>query len=239
MIIAIILAIIVSRKIGFSKKVIWVCFIIGILCELEKIFFFMADTGFGYRLPAEHIPFNLCPFQIFFIFAIAIADDMNKRKFIISYMYPTMLAGGFLGMLLPSIIFLGQHGLSDLATYRYFFFHGMVVFTGLYLYLSKPIEFTIKSFVTALAGLVLIMIVTVWINAFFGWDPTVNFFFLVRPPAENLPIINVKHGWTLYVAKLGGLTVALIGLCYIREIVRDLPKLIKSIGGKLGKGKAE
>jgi len=235
MVIAIILAVIVAKKIGFSKSVIWICLVIGIACEMEKIFFFVEDTGFGYRLPAEHIPFNLCPFQIFLIFALAIADDIKKRKLIITYMYPTMVAGGFLGMLLPSVIFLGYHGVTDFSTYRYFLFHGMVVFCGMYLYLSKPIEYSIKSFATSIAALFVVMIMTVWINAFFGWDKTVNFFFLVRPPAENLPIINFNQGWTMYIFKLGGLTVFFFSLCYCREIIRDLPKLIGSIKDKLSR----
>ena len=230
---AIVLAVILSKKIGFKKIVVWICLVIGLLCELEKIMFFMEDTGFGYRLPAEHIPFNLCTFQIFLIFFLAIAEDVSKRKTLIAYMYPTMLVGGFFGMLLPSIIFLGYHGVFDFATYRYFIYHAMVVFMGFYLYLSKPIEFTIKSYGMSLACLSLMTFVFIWLNAFFGWDNTVNFWFLARPPAPDLPIINVKYGWSGYMLQLMFLAVVLVGLCYIREIIRDTPQLIRSIGARL------
>ena len=233
MIIAIAAAVFLSGKIGFSKKLVWVCLVIGLLCEMEKIFFFMEGSADGYRLPAEHIPLNLCPFQIFLIFALAVSQDIKKRGLLISYMYPTMFAGGFLGMLLPSVLFLGYHGVFDFSTYRYFLFHGMVVFLGLYLYLSKPVEFNIKSFASSLACLSLVMLVIVWANAFFGWDPAVNFWFLVRPPAENLPILNLDRGWTNYMLQLGWLAVLLFALCYIREIIRDLPGLIKSVIGKI------
>ena len=230
------LAIFLSKKIGFSKKLVWFCLVLGLLCELEKIFFFMAENpGGGYRLPAEHIPLNLCPFQIFLIFALAISKDVKKNTFLLAYMYPTMVAGGFLGMLLPSVIDQGYHGLMDFATYRYFFFHAMVVFLGIYIYLSKPIQFTIKSFASYLAGLFLFVLVLIWINALLGWDPTVNFWFLVKPPRENLPIINIDNGWAIYMRNLFGVAVLLFALCYMREIVKGIPGLIKTIGGKLKK----
>jgi len=238
-IIAIILAVIISKKIGFSKKTVWICLIIGLLCELEKIMFFMEDTGFGYRLPAEHIPLNMCPFQIFLIFALAVSPDVKKRVTLISYMYPTMLVGGFFGIFLPSILFLGAHGVYDFATYRYFFYHGMVIFMGFYLYLSKPIEFTIKSYGLCIVGLALTVFVFIWLNAFFGWDNTVNFWFLARPPAPNLPIINVKYGWPAYLLQLAFLAVVLVAACYIREIIRDTPQLIRSIKVRLGKKREE
>jgi len=233
---AIILAFVLSRKIGFSKNVVWVCFIIGILCEIEKILFFMQELpGGGYRLPAEHIPFNLCPFQIFLMFILVISADIKKRSFLITFMYPTMVAGSAFAMFVPAVIIQGYHGLLELATYRYFIYHALLVFMGFYLYMSKPIQYSIKSLGTAIIGIFSAAIVMIWVNAFFGWDPTVNFFFLVRPPAENLPFLNLDRGWGFYffqIMCLGGL---FFTMCYIREIVRDLPGLVKTLTGKFKK----
>ena len=226
---AAILAFVLSKKIGYSKKLIWILAFLGLLCEIEKILFFVEETAGGYRLPAEHIPINMCPFQIFFIFALAMAESPQKCKTIICYMYPSMVGGGFIGMLIPSVVVLGLHGLSDLATYRYFFFHAMLIFSGLYLYLSKPIQYSIKSYGTALAFVSMIVMLGIWINAFFGWDPTVNFWFLVRPPADNLPILNLNHGWPAYVLQLIWICTLLFTLCYLPVIIRETPELIKKI----------
>ena len=221
------LAFFLSRKIGYNHKLIWVCAIIGLLSEIEKIFFFIERTPGGYRLPAEHIPFNMCPFQIFLIFALAFSEAPQKRTKLLSFMYPTMVGGGFIGMLIPSVIVLGYHGLLDLATYRYFIFHAMLIFLGLYLYLSKPIQYSIKSFGSSLMMLGMVVIIAVWVNAFFGWDPTVNFWFIVRPPAEGLPLLNLDRGWIFYILQLVWICLLILILCYLREIKRDLPKLIK------------
>ena len=104
---AAILAILLSKKFGFSKKLLWFCAIAGLLCESEKIFFFMEETTGGYRLPAEHIPINMCPAQIFLMFALALSEYPQKRKVLLSFMYPTMVGGGFIGMLFPSVVLLG------------------------------------------------------------------------------------------------------------------------------------
>ena len=223
------LAFYLPKKIGYSKKLIWICAILGLLCEFEKIVFFMQETPGGYRLPAEHIPINMCPLQVFFLFMLALAESPKKYSALISYMYPSMVGGGFIGMLIPSVIVLGYHGLLDLATYRYFFFHGMLIFLGLYLYRSRPIEYSIKNYVTSLAFVGMLVMLAIWINAFFGWDPTVNFWFIVRPPAENLPILNQNHGWVIYVIQLVWICLLLFTLCYLPVIIRYLSALIKRI----------
>ena len=60
-----------SKKCGFTKKIIWICAIIGLLCELERMLFFIEETAGGFRLPGDFLPFNLCPFQVILIFILA------------------------------------------------------------------------------------------------------------------------------------------------------------------------
>ena len=233
------LAFYLSKKIGYSRKLIWICAILGMLCEIEKILFFMQETAGGYRLPAEHIPINMCPLQLFLIFALVLYESPQKCKPLLCYMYPTMVGGGFIGMLIPSVIILGYHGLTEFSTYRYFFFHGMIIFLGLYLFMSKPIRYTIKSYGIAVVLICLAVICVIWVNAFFGWDPTVNFWFIVRPPAENLPVLNLNHGWAVYVLQLVWICLLLFTLCYLPVIIRDLPACLKKIKENLSAGKTK
>ena len=222
------LAFFLSKKFGYSKKLIWICAIIGLLCEIEKILFFIEGTGSGYRLPAEHIPINMCPFQIFLLFALALSESPQKCKTILCYMYPSMIGGGFIGMLIPSVVVLGYHGLLEFATYRYFFFHAMLIFLGFYLYLSKPIEFNIKSFGYAVATMFTVMITVIWLNAFFGWAPAANFCFFVNPPSDGLPLLNMKNGWVGYMAAQALICIVLFSLFYLPVFKRECPGFIKS-----------
>jgi len=147
-------------------------------------------------------------------------------------MYPTMVAGSAFAMFFPAVVAAGYHGLLEVATYRYFIYHAMLVFLGFYIYKSKPIEYSLKSFGYAAAGISTLAIIMIWVNAFFGWDPVVNFFFLVRPPVENLPFLNLDNGWGIYALQIMGLGFLLFSLCYIKEYIRDLPVLIKTLFGK-------
>lgn len=218
---AVFLAFFLSRKYKFSNKVIWVCMLLSLLCEIDKIFFFMTDTGNGFRLPAEFLPFNLCSIQIFFISALALSHKPKKNKILISFMYPSLIGGGILGSVIPSFVF-NYHGFLDFATYRFFIYHAMLIFLGLYLYKSKPIKFTIKNFGYASVFIWMIFIFAIWINGFFGWEPETNFCLLVRPPAEGLPFINMDSGWSAYVSRFALIAFSIIFLCYLPVFIKEI-----------------
>jgi len=234
---AVLLAAFLSRRYGYSRKIVMVCAIIGILCELEKIFFFVERSpyGYGYRLPPNHLPFAMCPFQIFLIFALAFSGSLKKRRPLLSFMYPMLVGGGAVGMLLQYTY--QFHGLLDFATYRFFLYHTMLVFLGFYLYMSQPIRFTIREYGMAIGLGMVAVIFAIWVNGFFGWNPRVNFLFVVRPPREGLPLLNLDRGWAVYIGQIAWIAIAVFTLCYIREIKRDLPELLRTLRAKLGQGR--
>ena len=223
------LAFFMSKKFGFTKKVFVVGAVLAMLCEMEKILFFVRAVERGYRLPAEHLPFNMCTFQILLIFIIAFSKKPQKRTTLISFMFPTMIAGGFMGMFVASAVE-HYHGLLDLATYRYFLFHSMVVFLGFYLYFSKPIRYNIRSYLTAMFFAFTMMVGGIWMNAIVGWDPNVNYMFTARPPSEGLPILNLNNGWTGYIGAIMFLGLILITACYLPVIIREIKGLTKKRG---------
>jgi len=219
---AAIVASIMARKLGFNKKVIWVCAIIGLLCELQRIFFFIEGTvAEGFRLPGNQLPFNACPFQVVLIVILALSEKPEEHRKLISYMYPMMVCGGFLGMLLAGEA-LSHHGLSDFATYRFFFYHMMVISLGLYLYLSKPFKYDLRDYGMSLFLSFCSMIMGIWVNAFFGWEPKANHMFIVRPPAPGLPILNMNHGWGMYAFSMSCLGIILITFSYLPVIIRAI-----------------
>jgi len=218
--VAVAAAVFLARKLGFNKKVIWVCAIVGLLCELQRIFFFIEGTpADGFRLPGSQLPFNACPFQVVLIVILALSQKPQEHRKLLSYMYPMMVCGGFLGTLLAGEA-LSVHGLSDFATYRFFFYHMMVISLGLYLYLSKPFTYTVREYAMSLFLTFCSMIMGIWANAFFGWENRANHMFIVRPPADGLPILNLNRGWGVYVFNLSWIGFVLITLCYLPVIVR-------------------
>jgi len=236
----ILLARFIVKRFGFTKKVVWVCFVIGMLCEAEKILFFIYGSysemfGYSYRLPATHLPFAMCPFQLFLILALLLSQDVKKRWALLGFMYPMLVGGAGAGTV---VAFAANtyHGLLELATWRYFVFHGMLVFLGYYLYWSKPIHYTIKEYGMSLVGAATALVLAIWLNAFFAWDPHVNFLFVVRPPTQGLPFLHMYHGWLVYILRLVSLAIVIFTLCYIKVIIRDVPLLAKLIREKLARG---
>lgn len=227
---AVFLAFFLSRKSGFTKKVIWACAAIGFLCEMERMIFFMEKTINGFRLPPDFLPFNLCQFQVILIFILAFSENIHKKKLLLSFMYPSLTGGAFIGILIPAAV--NFHGLFDIGLYRYFFFHAMLLFLGLYLFLTKPIQYTIKEYFTGFFFSFTTQIFGVWINAFFGWDPDVNHMFVVRPPLEGLPILNLNKGWPFYMLQMFWIGALLVTLCYLPVIIRDTAAFIKVIKEK-------
>jgi len=227
------LAFVISKKFGFSKKVLWVVFAICMLCEIEKILFFIEATGYGYgyRLPAAQLPFNMCPFMIFFIFILAISQDIKRLWPLLGFMFPMLTAGAAAGMV---VAFAANtyHGLLDLATWRYFIFHSTLVFTGVYLYLSRPIQWTIREYGASLLGGLSLVVVGIWINAFFGWNPQINFLFLVRAPTEGLAFLNMDDGWLTYLLRLMSLGLYTFTFLYLPVIIRDTRGFVKRVREK-------
>ena len=46
-----------------------------------------------------------------------------------------------------------------------------------------------------------------------------NFFYLTRPPMENLPVLNLDKGWYVYLLRLVSLGVVLISLFHLPFIL--------------------
>ena len=221
-----------AKKYGFSKKVIWVYAVIGLICEIERMLFFLEETtGGGYRLPPNHLPLNTCPLMVIFMFILALSEFPHKKRNMIAYMYPMLVGGGFIGFLIPSAA-VDYHGLIEVATYRYFFFHAMTISFGFYVFMSKPFEFTMRDYGMGLFLSGFMLLVGVWLNAFFGWDPEVNQMFVVRPPLPGLPLLNMRFGWPGYILNMMGIGLFLISLCYLPVIITCISTFIKKLTGK-------
>ena len=100
---AMVCAFFLAKKCGFSKTVIWVYSILGLMCEIERILFFLEEApGGGMRPHPNHLPLNACPFQVILILILALSEKPQKHRVLLSFMYPMMVGGGFIGMLIPS-----------------------------------------------------------------------------------------------------------------------------------------
>ena len=90
-----------------------------------------------------------------------------------------------------------------------------------YLIATKQANLGLKAYLKNLAILAVLAVFNIWVNgALQSYDT--NFMFLVRPPVEGLPIINLNNGWYAYFFTLITIAVVLIGLIHLPTIIKEI-----------------
>lgn len=196
------------KKIKYNTIITYM-FIVSIISELIKIFSNLIQTSEGGTVldPAD-LPFHLCSIQIFFIFALKflVKTEEGKQK-LLGFMAPTMLVGGALALFIPTV---GVE-FTKLQVYQYFIFHANIITFAIYVLKERLVNYTWKSFFRNISYLGMLALIATWINSLLSvTNPKVNFFYLCRPPMENLPILNLNNGWFVYF-----LTIAAIALSFM------------------------
>ena len=204
-----------------NDTIITYMFIMSIISELIKIFSNLIQTSEGGTVldPAD-LPFHLCSIQIFFIFALKflIKTEEGKQK-LLGFMAPTMLVGGALALFIPTV----GVKFTKLQVYQYFIFHANIITFAIYVLKERLVNYTWKSFFRNISYLGMVALIATWINSLLSvTNPKVNFFYLCRPPMENLPILNLNNGWFAYFITL--VLIALIFMFLFHYIMIKLNK---------------
>lgn len=201
--------------------VVNIMLIVSVVSEVTKILCNMQDAPRGGKiLDPGDLPFHLCSIQIFILFAYKfLVKDENVKVKMLGFMVPTMLIGAIMALLIPTV---GVE-FTVVQVYQYFIYHAFLIFFALYVIIEKKVDWKWKVYFSNLAYLGVIALLVTWINsALVGVLPRVNFMYLVRPPMDNLPILNLDNGWAVYVLTLF-LAVILLTLIF-HLIVRAIYK---------------
>lgn len=210
---------IVSIKLKLSFKVAsYIMSGIAICSELLKIFTHIdgADEGRGFLEPTA-LPLHLCSILIFVIFYVTLAKEGPKKEMLKSFLVPISLVGGTLAILMATS---GVNFAKPFA-YQCFIYHAGIIWYAIYLVATKQVNLGLKAYKTnlvILGGLVFIML---WVNSILSVYDT-NFFFLVKPPADNLPLLNMNNGWYAYFATIVILGVVLLTVVHLPSIIKEI-----------------
>lgn len=207
----------ISLRCKFSyKTAARVMAVISIASELCKIFTHIEEAeGGGGVLGPEYLPLHLCSILIFLVFYCALSNDGEKVKQVTSFCTPVAIWGGMLAILMAT------SGVNFAKPYAYqcFIYHAGLVWWALYLLCTKQVDLGVKAYLRNVAVLGSMLFVMIWVNSALSAYDT-NFWYVVRPPAKNLPLLNLDNGWFAYFLTLVG-----IGLFAIT--VTHLPAMIK------------
>ena len=182
---------------------------VKILCNMEPA----PDGRTGKILDPGDLPFHLCSLQIFLMFALKffVKKEETKEK-MLCFMCPSIIIGAVMALLIPTV---GVE-FTVVQVYQFFIFHAFLIFFAAYILKEGLVKWKWRDFITNIAVLAFIALLMMWINSILsGVLGRVNFMYLVRPPMDNLPILNLKHGWGGYVITLGIVAISLVGIFHV------------------------
>lgn len=197
-IIIIVAMLLITKKLKLNNNVCLsiMCIMIGI-SEIVKIFSNIitsqSENG-GAFLDPKALPFHLCSIQIFFLFSLKFfIKNESTRKTLYNFMVPSSIIGATMSLLIPT----NGTSFATLDAYQYFICHAFLIFYGFYLIREGIAILDFKASLTNICLLLLLVVFNLWINSILSIYDT-NFMFLTYPPMENLPILNLNHGWKIY-----------------------------------------
>ena len=188
---------------------------ICLVSEISKIFSEMQESEYGGMvIDARALPFHLCSMLIFAVLYLNLAPEGKGKDIVRSFLVPVGLLGGVAAMLIPT----NGVDFNDIGAYQCFVYHAGLVWYALYLLCTGKVRITGKVFLrntSILLGLAFIMI---WVNGALAMYGT-NFMYVRKPPMENLPILNLEHGWYVYFASLLGVGAVLMTLFHVPFLI--------------------
>ncbi len=190
---------------------------IAIASELCKIFTHIEEAeGGGGVLGPAYLPLHLCSVLIFLIFYCTWSKNTERVKKVTSFCLPVAMWGGILAILMATS---GVNFAKPFA-YQCFLYHAGLLWWALYLLCTKQVDLGKKAYVRNLLILGCLLFVMLWVNSALAAYDT-NFFYVVRPPAEGLPVLNLDNGWLAYFLTLVGLGVVGVTLTHLPAMVKE------------------
>lgn len=215
----IVLTIIFAKKMTL-KGVLRVLLIGGIISETIKVFFYIIHNidkfdGWGY-LPKGDLPFHLCSIQIILIIVLYLSKNDKLKKLLMSFMLPTCLIGGIAALLIATY----SSRNFPIITFQYFGFHTMIICFAIYLIRTDEVKFNAKDYVNSLIMLFACFFIAIYLNSWIrDGENNVNFMYVSGPPQDNLPYLNLNHGWLAYILRYFALAIVCDTLVYIKPII--------------------
>ncbi len=199
----------------------------AIVSEISKISSHMRyvdskDHSQGMVLGAEFLPLHLCSILIFAFIYLPFAKNERLKEFILSITVPVGLIGSALAILMAT----SGTNFKSVNPYQCFLYHSAMTWFSIYLIATKQVELGFKAWKRNLFTLLGLVISMIWVNSALQEYDT-NFWYVVRPPVEGLPLLNLDHGWFVYFGMLllfGFLGLSAVHLPFMVKEAREAKK---------------
>lgn len=208
------------------KTALWVAVGYSVLSELVKVFSRIQERPDlklgGGVIDVSALPLHLCSILIFIVFALALTKNEKVKSTLLSFYVPVALCGGILAILIPD----SGVAFTKIKVWQGFLYHAGIVWFSLYLIITKQVDLRLKAYIRNVIILFALVIIMLWVNgALQVYSRTgmydINFFFLVHPPMDGLPILNLKHGYGAYLATIIAIGAFAITAVHIGPIIKE------------------
>ncbi len=194
---------VISLKCRFSFKTAAVIMAVtSLVSELSKILSHMEfvngeDAAEGMVIEAGALPLHLCSLLIFAFFYLPFCKNEKVKTWLTSLVVPVGLIGSLLALLMAT----SGTEFTEAEPYQCFIYHAVLTWFALYLVLTKQVDLGRRAWGRNLALLASLAVAMLWVNgALQAYDT--NFWYVVRPPVDGLPLLNLDNGWYAYFATL-------------------------------------
>lgn len=202
-----------------------------------KVYYNPAYTGGGAGfIEVSALPLHLCSLLIFVIFILSLTKSQKVKSPLLSFFVPVALCGGLCAIFIPN----DGVSFSDVKVWQGFIYHSGLVWFSLYLLCTRQVDLKLKAYVTNLTILFTLTVIMIWLNGalqiyYLQGYCDVNFFFLVHPPLDGLPILNLNHGYAAYLASVIALGFAALTAVHIGPVIKQISVCVKAKKGQGGK----
>ena len=182
--------------------------VICVLSEGSKILGNLVESpGGGMHLDPKSLPLHLCSLMLFGVLFIAFGKDGTAKQTVIDFIAVAGTIGSVCAILIPS----NGTAFNALDSYQCFVYHGALLWFSIYLIASGHARFGARIYLRNLCMLLSLVLLALYANSILA-AYNANFMFLTQPPMENLPYLNLNHGWYAYFFRLIALGLALFTL---------------------------
>lgn len=186
------------------------------LSEVSKVLSNMVESPEGgMHLDPHSLPLHLCSLMIFVVLYITFGKEGSLKRVLMNFLAVAGTLGSFCAILIPT----NGTDFASLPAYQCFVYHAGLMWFSIYLILSERAKLgSFRVLGENMGLLMLAAFLMLYVNGALSAYDT-NFFYLTRPPMENLPVLNLDKGWYVYLLRLVSLGVVLISLFHLPFIL--------------------
>ena len=192
-----------------------------ILTEVYKILFHLTVNPYDWGF-FGCFPFQLCSVPMYLSLFCAFCKNQKINAWLYEFMFSVNMFGGIMAFIEPSGI---NHGYLTLTLHAYIW-HALLIFLGIYLYLSKRVCMDIASYKKGIISYYVACIVAQAFNIIFKGK--VNCFYIspfVQSPLAVFKSIYASCGWLVNMLLLMlGITIASAVIYFIGYVIRKKQK---------------